>query len=386
LAVLFAVAFMIVELVGGVIANSLAIMTDAAHLLSDVAGFLISIVAIWFGTMDATDKLSYGFHRAEVIGAVLSVALIWFLTGILVYEAVNRIIDLTSPNSTTHTDGKTMTIVAVCGLAVNLCLMKILGHSHGGHGGGGHGHSHGPSAPAKSSPRASSGYQALDSAQSHDHAHEGTQDHGHAHSGDVHDDHGDQADHGHSHEGGGHGGHGEHAEDSGGHGGHGDSENINVRAAYVHALGDLIQSLGVCVAGGLIWYDEKYQLADPCVTILFSFLVMWTTWGIIKSSVRVLMEGTPEAINPAEIEEDLRQVKDVLTVHDLHIWSLTMGKPSLSVHLTVSDHTGSVLHNAQRLLRTKYNIDHVTIQVEKEGSANYDCEPCENGNANSNSQ
>jgi len=356
-------------------------MTDAAHLLSDVAGFLISIIAIWFGTMDATTRLSYGFHRAEVIGAVISVMLIWVLTGILVYEAILRIIDLSKPNSTIHTDGKTMTIVAVCGLAVNLCLMKILGHSHGGHGGGGHGHSHGGAAPAKrSSPRA--GYQALESAKDSGHSEEGHdhaehQDHGHAHGGDG--GHGGEEDHGHSHEGEDHGhSHEGHGDEKGGHGGHGDSEeNINVRAAYVHALGDLVQSGGVCIAGGLIWYDKKWQLADPAVTILFSLMVMWTTWGIIKSSMSVLMEGTPEAFIPEDIEKDLRKIKDVTAVHDLHIWSLTMGKPSLSVHLSVTDHTDSVLHIAQRLLREKYAIDHVTIQVEKAGTANYACEPCE---------
>jgi len=356
-----------------------------------VAGFLISIVAIWFGTMDATARLSYGFHRAEVTGAVISVMLIWVLTGILVYEAILRIIDLTSPNSTTHTDGKTMTIVAVCGLAVNLCLMKILGHSHGGHGGGGHGHSHGNPAPAKRSPPKASGYQSVDA----EHSHEGNEvtvaDRGHAHAGEEGHDHGDHQDHGHAHSGGGghgaheedhghshEGGHGGHGDEKGGHGGHGDKEgNINVRAAYVHALGDLVQSGGVCIAGGLIWYDKSFQLADPAVTILFSLLVMWTTLGIIKSSLRVLMEGTPDAFNPGEIETELRRLKDVTAVHDLHIWSLTMGKPSLSVHLTVTDHTDSVLHCAQRLLREKYAIDHVTIQVEKEGSANYACEPCE---------
>lgn len=370
-AILFALAFMIVELIGGFMANSLAIMTDAAHLLSDVAGFLISLIAIWFGRMDATSRLSYGFHRAEVIGAILSVMLIWVLTGILLYEAVFRIIDLTSPDSTTRTDGKTMTIVAVCGLAVNLCLMKILGHGHGGHGGGGHGHSHGG---ASTKPD----YQSLDDEpEEHEerHSHGGeisikteghAHDDGHDHGGHGHED----GDHGHSHGDGGHGGHDEEK------GGHGHEENINVRAAYVHALGDLVQSVGVCIAGAMIWYNPKWQLADPCATILFSILVMWTTWGIIKSSVSVLMEGTPEAFDPNEICQNLRKIKNVTAVHDLHIWSLTMGKPSLSVHIEATDDTDIVLHKAQRLLGKKYGIDHATIQVERAGAANLSCEPC----------
>ena len=118
--------FMICEIVGGFFANSLAIMTDAAHLLSDLAGFLISIFALWLATRAPTSRLSFGFHRAEILGALISVLLIWLLTGILVYEAIFRI------RNPQDVDGKLMFIVASTGLGVNIALGFILHQS--GHG------------------------------------------------------------------------------------------------------------------------------------------------------------------------------------------------------------------------------------------------------------
>ncbi|DAZ96314.1 TPA: hypothetical protein N0F65_008438 [Lagenidium giganteum] len=353
--------FMLAEIVGGFMAGSLAIMTDAAHLLSDVGGFCISLFAIWVGTLPASSRLTFGFQRAEVIGAITSVLVIWVLTGVLVYAAVERFLECIGPNPQERVDGKLMFIVACIGLGVNLVLMQILGHGHS-HGGS-HGHSHGGGS------------------------------HGHSHGGDHTDDDEEEADgHGHSH------GHGDsdHEEKHGhshshGHGhGHGKAdeqtdllekggdckkstkdgkkkkkslENLNIEAAYIHALGDFIQSVGVCIAGALIWYNPEWQVADPIATFVFSILVLGTTVGIVKSSIHVLMEGTPEGIHPEEIEEGLRALPSVYAVHDLHIWSLSAGLPSLSVHL-ISDDADEALHEAQDYL-ISVGINHTTIQVEK---------------------
>eukprot|EP00501_MAST-03F_sp_TOSAG23-6_P001069 GSMAST32.ASY1.ANO1.1112.1 assembled CDS len=126
----FCFVFMIVEVIGGYIAGSLAIMTDAAHLLSDVAGFAISLFGLYVAQKPTNLEYTYGYQRAEVIGAILSVLMLWFLTGILVYEAINRLIH-PSP-----VDGKIMFIVATLGLFVNVIMGLILAYS-------GHGHSHG---------------------------------------------------------------------------------------------------------------------------------------------------------------------------------------------------------------------------------------------------
>lgn len=120
---------MVIEFFGGYISGSMAIMTDAAHLLSDFTGFVISMVSVWIGTKQANRSLSFGYHRAEVIGALVSVILIWGLTLILVLEAIERIIN------PVEVDGKVMLITATLGLVFNLIMVKVLhssGHSHHG--------------------------------------------------------------------------------------------------------------------------------------------------------------------------------------------------------------------------------------------------------------
>ncbi|TDH74470.1 hypothetical protein CCR75_003068 [Bremia lactucae] len=340
LACMCSLLFMCAEIFGGFLAGSLAIMTDAAHLLSDVAGFCISLFAIWISTLPASSRLSFGFQRAEVIGAVTSVLVIWVLTGVLVYAAVERFMECLKPDPKEHVDGKLMFIVACIGLCVNLVLMQILGHGHS-HGGGGHGHSHG----AENS-------------------------HGHAHGGNDSRSKSDEKEHGQGYS---HANHGR----SHGNYSHGDLEigqedvidatkkleNLNIQAAYIHALGDFVQSVGVCIAGGLIWYKPEWQIADPIATFIFSLLVLATTIEIVRDSIHVLMEGTPEGIHADVIEQGLRRCSSVVAVHDLHIWSLSAGLPSLSVHL-VSDDAETALHAAQRFLMSK-GITHTTIQIEK---------------------
>lgn len=324
LACVCSLLFMVAEVVGGFLAGSLAIMTDAAHLLSDVAGFCISLFAIWATTLPASSRLSFGFQRAEVIGAITSVLVIWVLTGVLVYAAVERFLECLEPNPKERVNGRLMFIVACIGLLVNLVLMQILGHGHSHGGGGSHGHSHGGSSSSKP--------------------------HGHGHShgnGSSHD-----LEHGHGHS---HGGSKKKKEKK--------HENLNIQAAYIHALGDFIQSVGVCIAGGLIWYNPSWQIADPIATFVFSILVLGTTVGIVRESIHVLMEGTPEGINSEEIESGLRALPAVLTTHDLHIWSLSAGLPSLSVHV-VSEDPDAALHEAQGFLLA-HGITHTTIQVER---------------------
>jgi zinc transporter 2 len=132
--------FLIVELIGGIIANSLAIISDAAHLFSDLSGFMISIIALWIGQKKANSKYTFGYYRAEVIGALISVITIWILTFMLVQEAIERLIQPTKINA------PVMLLTAVFGLVCNIAMMKVLhsgpGHSHG-HGSCSHGHSHG---------------------------------------------------------------------------------------------------------------------------------------------------------------------------------------------------------------------------------------------------
>ncbi|KDO25605.1 hypothetical protein SPRG_08904 [Saprolegnia parasitica CBS 223.65] len=328
-ACLFALAFMVAEVIGGFMAGSLAIMTDAAHLLSDVAGFLISLFAIWIQTFPASSKMSFGFHRAEILGAVISVLVIWVLTGFLVYAAVERFQDAISDNPKEHVDGKLIFLATRIRMAVTAAMVT---------------HTAAMTTamamalnPTRMATRTRTTIMITTDHKDHDDVEAG---HGHSH--------------GHSH--------------SHGHG-HDEApkkkklENLNIEAAYIHALGDFIQSLGVCLAGGLIWYEPKWQVADPIATFLFSILVLGTTVGIIKSSIHVLMEGTPDGYEPDMILDGLLALPAVSNAHDLHIWSLSAGLPSLSVHLVTEGNPDEALHQAQEYLISK-GIDHTTIQVE----------------------
>ena len=165
------IVFMAIEIIGGVIASSLALLSDAAHLFSDFSGFAISIIALYVS--NRTKKLPSGFSRAEVLGAMVNVLMIWILTIWLVSEAVSKII---TPEDV---DGKIMFYIACIGLVSNLIMMKVL-HSgeHGcSHGGIGHSHSHG-----------------------HEHAHNHSHSHEHHHHCQNSHDHKEEKDNCHEHD------------------------------------------------------------------------------------------------------------------------------------------------------------------------------------------
>lgn len=332
--------FMVGEIVGGLLANSIAIMTDAAHLLSDLTGFAISVISLYISQRPATNSMSFGFHRAEIIGAIISVALIWGLTIWLVVEAVDRIVNPVEVN------GLIMMITAVFGFVCNIVMFKFLhshGHSHGGQGCS-HGHGHG-----------------AENGHSHEHDHGKKHDHDHKHKENKHDE--DKKKH-----------HGSHLkakelkmtvhktnEAEVAQAKH--EENVNVRAAMLHVIGDMIQSIGVIIASIIVYCQPTWDIADPLCTLMFSVIVVSTTGPIIKQCAQVLMEGTPLHVSTASLEADLAKIDGVYEVHDLHVWSLSVGKLSLSVHLTSED-PSKALFEATQLCKTKYGILHTTIQVE----------------------
>nr|PUA83825.1 slc30a2 protein [Toxoplasma gondii TgCATBr9] len=143
-------------------------------------------------------------------------------------------------------------------------------------------------------------------------------------------------------------------------------ENMNLRAAYIHALGDLLQNIGVMIASALIWWRPDWAIADPICTFIFSIFVLFTTLSILKEALNVLMEGTPVGIDARALQEDLLLLPGVVEVHDLHVWSLSVGKPSLACHVVVEneDVARSVLRKATVLCQRKYAILHTTIQTD----------------------
>ena len=312
--------FMIIEIIGGYLANSIAIMSDAAHLLSDLLGFLISIISIYISRKVAKNNMSYGYHRAEIIGALVSIVLIWALTLWLLYEATLRII--TPP----LVDGFIMIIVSIIGFSFNVIMGIVLAKS-------GVAHSH--------------GLKKCD----HDHDHEHDHDHDHEHE--------------HEHE---HNSDEEirlHTEDEN----ENKNSNVNLRASFIHILGDALQNIGVFIAGIIIYFLPRYSIADPICTYIFSIIVGFTTINILKDCIFVLMEGSPVDIDIEELESDLREIKGVKEIHDLHVWSLSIGKTSLSCHICC-DNPQKTLKKAKKMIQKKYKIDHITIQVEENNNMN----------------
>ncbi|KAI3415647.1 hypothetical protein GPALN_005243 [Globodera pallida] len=287
--------FMICEVIGGALANSLAIITDAAHLLTDLASMLISLFSLYIASRPASQRMSFGWHRAEVVGAFISVVMIWVLTGILMYLALERMIV-----SNYNIQAGIMAITAAIGVGVNLIMALLLylgGHSHS------HSHHQGKDTHSQRQNGGSGrrGYEFIgESAEAETEAAdtvERQQRHG-----------GTQADpHGKSH------------------------TNMNVRAAFIHVLGDLIQSVGVLFAGLLIYWKPNWAILDPICTLLFSAIVLSTTIYIIRDALVVLLEGRPSNIDFRHVFDALEHIEGVKKVHDLRIWALTMDKSVFAV-------------------------------------------------------
>eukprot|EP00249_Psilotum_nudum_P018634 c26896_g1_i2 orf=184-1443(+) len=352
-ATVLCLVFIGVEVIGGLFANSLAILTDAAHLLSDVAGFAISLFAIWAASWEATPRQTYGFYRLEILGALLSIQLIWLLTGILVYEAICRLLHQSGP-----VDGRLMFIIACFGLCCNIIMVFLLGH---------HDHSH--------------------SHQHHDHGPDHVQEHEHGngnHSRSLDDSNPSHLEHDFSgrryaqhtmdrHYSGNIGRHDSHEvirvdqdiED--GHKGKRDHDNINVRGAYLHVLGDLIQSIGVMIGGAVVWVRPSWKVVDLICTLFFSVLVLGTTVRMLRDIVEILMESTPREVDATKLEKGLLAIPGVVAVHELHIWAITMGKTSLACHLRIDLDADAdvILQKAIEFCGEVFSISHVTVQIER---------------------
>ncbi|CAM4630754.1 unnamed protein product [Leuciscus chuanchicus] len=317
--------FMVGEIIGGYFAGSLAVMTDAAHLLVDLTSFIISLGSLWLSSRPATRTLNYGWHRAEILGALLSVFSIWLVTGVLVYLAVERLID-----DDFTIEGTVMLITSGCAVLANIIMALTLHQS-------GHGHSHGGLSTG------------------HGHSHDHGKENGHSQSNASHCD----------------------VEEQGT--GKKQQANASVRAAFVHVIGDLLQSVSVLVSALLIFFKPEYKIADPICTFLFSLFVLGTTFTIMRDIIIVLMEGTPAGVNYNEVRDRLLQVKGVKAVHNLHIWALTMNQAVLSAHVAIEDtvEAQAVLREITQACFNTYSFHSVTIQLEQQEDQRPDCSLCQ---------
>lgn len=114
-------------------------------------------------------------------------------------------------------------------------------------------------------------------------------------------------------------------------------ENVNLRAAAIHVIGDMIQSIGVLIAAIVIYFLPHWSIIDPICTFIFSVIVFFTTISVAKDCISVLMEGVPDSVDVDQLEKDLLKLEFVDSVHDIHVWALSMGKIALSAHISSSD-------------------------------------------------
>ncbi|XP_020787953.1 zinc transporter 2 [Boleophthalmus pectinirostris] len=315
--------FMIGEVIGGYLAHSLAIMTDAAHLLTDFGSMMVSLFSLWISSRAPTKTVTYGWHRSEILGAFISVVSIWVVTGALVYLAIERIV-----RNDYDINGHVMLVTSGCAVIVNIIMAYILHHSTSFH-------AHG------------SGYHQIDeNGQSPAPVHTG-------HAPSLLGGHAPSLLSGHS--------------------------NTSVRAAFIHVLGDLLQSVGVMVAAVIIYFRPEYKVADPICTFLFSAFVLCTTITILRDVFRILMEGCPKEIQFKSVKEVLLSVSSVKSVHCLHLWALSVGHSLVSVHLAIDEGADpqSVLDEATDLLHHKFGFSSSTVQVETYNPEMDQCQDCQ---------
>ena len=147
---------------------------------------------------------------------------------------------------------------------------------------------------------------------------------------------------------------------------HGEHEHdLNVRGAWLHIIGDALGSVGAIIAGALM-LARNWWIADPLFSILITLLIIWSAWRLIREATDVLLEGTPAHINLAAVEEAILETEGVTDVHDLHVWTITSGREALSAHVIHAEGISQpeLLRALRAKLRTRFGIDHLTIQME----------------------
>ncbi|KAG7568478.1 Cation efflux protein cytoplasmic domain superfamily [Arabidopsis thaliana x Arabidopsis arenosa] len=299
---------MSVQIVGGFKANSLAVMTDAAHLLSDVAGLGVSLLAIKVSKWEANSRNSFGFKRLEVLAAFLSVQLIWLVSGVIIHEAIQRLV-----SRSREVNGEIMFGISAFGFFMNLVMVLWLGHNHSHH---------------------------------HHHHHH----HQHHHKEVVAE---------------------EEEEEMNPLKGEKSSTkemNINIQGAYLHAMADMIQSLGVMIGGGIIWVKPKWVLVDLICTLVFSAFALAATLPMLKNIFGILMERVPRDTDIEKLERGLKRIDGVKIVYDLHVWEITVGRIVLSCHILPEPGASpkEIITGVRNFCRKSCGIYHVTIQVESE--------------------
>ena len=266
------ISFVLVEFGYGLLANSLALLSDAAHNLGDVFGLLIAWGAIHLGKSLPTKRRTYGLRRSSILAALTNALVLLIIVGGIVWEAVGRILRPEAVSSST------VIWVATAGVVINLisALLFMAGRKR----------------------------------------------------------------------------------------------DININAAFLHMAGDAAVSVGVVLVGVGIYFTGWLWL-DPAISILIGIAIVWGTWGLLRESLNLAMDAVPSGIDPHAVESYLAGLPGVRAVHDLHIWAMSTTEVALTAHLVMPEPPmdGKFLHAICGQLQGRFEIGHVTIQIEHGDSA-----------------
>lgn len=262
-------AFVVFELVAGIRAHSLALISDAGHNATDALALLLAWFAVYLQSKPADESRTFGYHRAGVLAAFVNALTLVLLSVWILYEAWLRLLH---PEPV---DEAAMLRVAAGAMLLNGGIMFGL-HRTG-------------------------------------------------------------------------------------------ENDINIRGAFLHMLGDLLGSAAI-VGGAIAIHFTGWLRVDPLLSVAISLLVVWTAWDIIRESLNILLEGLPRGLDLKEVSGAIQQVEGVLDVHDLHIWSLGSTSSALSCHVLIEDMPPSqsdrILHDLNHVLGDRFHVHHTTIQFE----------------------
>lgn len=262
--------FLVAEVIGGLVTGSLALLSDAAHMLTDASALAIALIAIQIAKRAADARRTFGYHRFEILAASFNAVMLFFVAMYILYEAYRR---FQSPMEIQSTG---MLVIASLGLIINLISMKLLSA--------------------------------------------------------------------------------------------GKDASLNIKGAYLEVWSDMLGSIGV-IAGALIIRFTGWIWVDSIIAVGIGFWVLPRTWILLRESINVLLEGVPEHIDLEKVRKSVLDIAGVQSVHDLHVWSISSGKISLTMHVVgaVQDNgKDTLLTIIQTALAEQWEIHHTTIQIEKE--------------------
>jgi cobalt-zinc-cadmium efflux system protein len=260
--------FLLVEVAAGFLTGSLALLADAGHMLTDVAGLVLALLATKLAERPASPRRTFGYHRAEVLAALTNAFLLLGVAGYILMEAWSRW------NAPQDVPSRAVLLVAGAGLLVNLVGAVLL--------------------------------------QS------------------------------------------------------GARNSLNLRGAYNEVVADALSSIGV-IAGAAVMWATGWQRVDTLVAVAIAIFVLPRTWGLLRETLHVLLEGTPREVDLRALRTAMEDVPGVKTVHDLHVWTLTSGVHALSAHAILVDGAthGQVLGDLRTRVTAGFPITHVTVQLEE---------------------